>query len=124
MNLLRLRFLAVCLAVTFALSAQAAVEPAVLDPYDSGCVENGSTAGCFGYSNPTGTAYSGPTATKCVAYGKQNQRCRECVRAYDDSGNYAGYSVCAYVSWASSCGCNKPLTASCTGYGSCNYTIW
>lgn len=113
-----------CLIVSCCLTAQAAIEPSVLDPNDSGCVVNGSTAGCFSYSSPTGTAYSGPTATKCTAYGKQNQRCRECARAYDDSGYYAGYSVCAYVSWAASCGCNKALTPSCTGYGSCNYTIW
>jgi hypothetical protein len=119
-----LRSMLACLTVIYCMSAGAAVQPSVLNTTDSGCVVDGSTSGCFSYSSPTGTAYSGPTATKCIAYGKQNQRCRECVRAYDDNGNYAGYSVCAYVSWAASCGCKNALTASCSGYGTCNYTIW
>lgn len=71
-----------------------------------------------GVSGPTG-----PTATECIAFGPpaDNQRCRECVEAYDDYGRPKGYKVCAYVAYNAACSCDRPRTPTCAGRGRCKY---
>jgi hypothetical protein len=103
------------------LTAQATVEPSVKDTYDSGCVDNFSTEGCFGYSSPTGTGFNGPTVTACIARKVNNQGCRSCMTTYYDNGQPKPYLVCAYVTFTGSCSCKNPSTPTCQGQGYCNY---
>lgn len=110
--------------VAFTAVVHAGVEPSKLETYDSGCVDDFSTAGCFAYSTPTPAGSSSPTVIACTAHKSKGQMCRECTRAYDDDGNYVGYSVCAAVTWEANCSCNNPRTANCSGQGSCVYTLW
>lgn len=66
--------------------------------------------------------YNGPTATECVAYSYvTNQRCRECLDAYDSQGQPKGYKICAYVAYNAQCSCNRPNTPNCAGLGRCKY---
>lgn len=116
-------FLPVALSLFIAVTATAAVDPSVPDTYDSGCVVDGSTAGCFSYSNPVGTAFNGPTVTACVAKRSNNQGCRACVPTYYQNGQPTGKSVCAYVGYTASCACVNSNTASCKASGSCTY-VW
>lgn len=110
-------------ALTFcALTAEALVAPADKDPYDSGCIVDFSTAACFGYNDPTGTTYTGPTATACQARYSNNSRCRSCVPTYYDNGQPKPYLVCGYVGYSAECSCKNANTANCTGQGACTYS--
>lgn len=108
--------------VTFTAAVHAAVTPSKLDTYDSGCVDDFSTAGCFADSTPTGS--DSPTVIACTAYKRKGQLCRQCEKAYDDAGYYVGYYVCAAVNFEAHCSCNNPRTPKCSGQGSCVYMIW
>lgn len=102
-------------------AAQASVQPSVLDTNDSGCVEDGSTAGCFSDTGPTPTAYSGPTVTKCRAISKEKQRCRSCEDARYDNGQPKGYKICAYVGYHAHCSCKSAGTPNCQDVGDCEW---
>lgn len=66
--------------------------------------------------------HSGPTATECVAIAYiSNERCRECLDAYDDQGQPKGYKICAYVAYNAACSCTNPRTPRCGGVGRCKY---
>jgi hypothetical protein len=113
------RMIAICAAVVFCgLTAEAAIEPEVLQTDGNGCVVGFDTSGCFG---PTATATQGPTATKCVAYGRQNQGCRDCVKKLLSNGQDSGKRVCGYVTESKGCGCDYANTPNCNAYGSCTY---
>lgn len=113
--------LAGVILVGCAVTAQAIVQPSTLETYDDGCVVNGSTAGCFSYSNPTSTGFSGPTTTACTAKASNNARCRTCAEAYYDNGQPKGYSVCSYTTLSAQCACSNANTKNCAGTGSCTY---
>lgn len=118
-----LRMIAGGLVLMFSsIAVQAAVQPSKLDTYDSGCVVNGSTAGCFLYgSEPTGTSFDGPTVIWCKARASEKQHCRGCAPAYWNDGTPRGYQVCAYVTYTLACDCKNALTNSCTNNGFCDY---
>jgi len=121
---MKVRIMLVLLAVMCgAVTAQAGIgiEPVNKETYDSGCVLDMSTAACFGYNSPTGTAYSGPRASTCAARPSDKSRCRECAEAYFNDGTPRGYKICAYIAMWGYCGCDYALTANCRGYGTCHY---
>jgi hypothetical protein len=113
----------VFLVMLYSATAYAVVQPSVKDTYDSGCVVDFSTEGCFTNDEPTSTAWKGPVTTACKANRNYNQACRRCKFAYDDNGQYKGYSVCAYVAQQAECFCKNANTASCISEGACDY-VW
>lgn len=110
--------------VTFTASVHAAVAPSTLETYDSGCVVDGSTAGCFYYNSPTGTASNGPTVTACVAKRTNGQQCRTCAAVFTDDGTYVGYAVCGEIDDDAACTCNNARTSKCSNQGACDYRLF
>lgn len=112
----------VCITVVMVSTAShAAVQPGRLEAYDTGCVYDFSTAGCFGYSTPSATKFEGPKVTACAAIGSQNQRCRFCAEALWNDGSSRGYQVCGYTASDAYCSCEKDQTPNCSGLGNCTY---
>jgi hypothetical protein len=111
----------ICLVLACSLPAYGVIEPSRRDTYDSGCVVNMSTSGCFDYGDPTATKFVGPTVTACVARGDSDQRCRECRWQFNDEGQYLGYSICAFMPKSASCECKNPKTPQCYGSGACEF---
>ncbi len=72
-------------------------EKDTVEGYD--CAGDMTTTGCFG---PTAT---GPWATECKAQGRNNQRCRDCMEAFNTSGQSMGYKACNYVRYDAACDC-------------------
>jgi len=90
--------LTVIVVVLAAAPAQATIfQKTTYDGYD--CAGDMTTTNCFG---PT---ISGPTATACTAAGRNNQRCRDCMEAYNSAGEPMGYNTCNYVRRSASCDC-------------------
>ena len=114
-SVLRLLLLGVFVALCVPAYAVFHLDP--VDGYD--CAEGMSTDDCF--SDPAGTAFSGPTVTACTAKRSRKEACKECAPAYDDNGQWKGYAVCAYVPWSSACYCDNAKTAACTNKASCTY---
>jgi len=110
--------------VPFTAVVQAAVTPSKLDTYDSGCVDDFSTEGCFSYNAPTTTASNGPTVTACVAKRTNGQECRTCAAVFTDDGTYVGYSVCGEIDDDAACTCNNPKTSKCSNQGACDYRLF
>lgn len=113
--------LLVCLVTVCGVAAYGAIEPSVRETYDSGCVVDFSTAGCF--TDSTAGKLKPPTITlmQCKADRGLDQACRMCRYAYDDQGQYKGYKVCAFVKESYACYCVNPNTAQCGGEGFCDY---
>ena len=115
-----MRKLYLCLTGALLLFIATAAEAAIqrLDPVDGyDCASDMSTNNCFG---PTATP-GGLYITACKAEGRQNQRCRDCMEAYDSSGESMGYNTCNYVRRDAACSCFWTDT-DCRGTsGSCNY---
>jgi hypothetical protein len=111
--------------VTFTTTAlQAAIYPLTLQTYDSGCVSDFSTAGCFRYNNPTNIASNDPTVTACIAKRTNGQQCRTCAAVFTDDGTYVGYAVCGEVDDDAACKCNNARTSKCSNQGSCDYRLF
>jgi hypothetical protein len=120
MKLVRLAVL--CVVVVSSVSVYAAIEPAVKDTYDSGCVVGFNTSGCFAYTGPQVTRWNGTDPSACKA-SVGEQRCRSCRIRYDENGNPMPYKVCAYVAENASCACKNSNAPACYGVGYCDYLM-
>lgn len=117
------RFWCLGLLTVFAFTVPAAASvqyPDDVDGYD--CAGDMSTDNCF--SSPTGTAWSGPVTTQCVAKGSSGQRCKNCQEHFTTRGQPSGYNICAFVARNAACDCTPVGEYKCTGNTSstCTYS--
>ncbi len=100
--------------------AEAAIhDKDTVDGYD--CAGDMTTSNCFG---PTPTS-TGPTMTACVASSANNQKCRDCMVAYDIWGQEQNYRTCNYVGRSAACDCTPVGSSHCTGNtaSTCTYSL-
>lgn len=115
-----MRKLYLCLAAALAFFLTTPMEADIrrlnaVDGYD--CAADMSTADCFGPAATSSALY----VTDCKAEGRQNQRCRACMDAYNSDGEPMGFKTCNYVRRDGACSC-EPYEQNCTSTrGRCNY---